>query len=62
MLFTAAARFQSWLDPEATLAGRGRSWASFPEVRRRQAKGPTLAELARCYNVSHSTISRLTVR
>jgi transcriptional regulator with XRE-family HTH domain len=31
------------------------------EARRRQAQGSTLAELARSYDVSRSTISRLAV-
>ena len=31
------------------------------EARRRRAEGATLAELARCYDVSRSTISRLTM-
>jgi DNA-binding MurR/RpiR family transcriptional regulator len=30
------------------------------EAPRRRAEGATLSELARSYNVSHSTISRLT--
>jgi hypothetical protein len=46
------------VDAKAQFRSLAEPWAD-TEARRRRAKGATLSELARSYDVSESTISRL---